>query len=132
MCKDCLKALAGETLALAFVLVMLVTDPAVCTAWRELGLERDVTRLHLLAGIHEILSCGGELMGRLDLLEALLARHHDLFCELYGDRLKPKIHYLMHLVLQIKKFSVFLTRFAGGANTESPKGVQPSCTKRSV
>ncbi len=30
-------------------------------------------------------------MGRLDLLEALLARHHDLFCELYGDLLRPPL-----------------------------------------
>lgn len=52
----------------------------------------------LLALIVDIFGCGPtESLSHVQVLRQAIVEHHTLFCKLYGDVIKPKLHHLLHI-----------------------------------
>lgn len=88
-----LKSFASELFFVVEVLwqfCVLVLTPAG-------KLPRHVRAFELLRRIVRLCSMGDAVLTRLAELRAVICEHHELFVELYPTRVRPKLHYLLHL-----------------------------------
>lgn len=89
---DSLHTFASEQLSMIPILLAFL-DEVVAPALPE---HRRCFRL--LALIVAIFSCGPtESLSHLQVLRRSIVDHHTLFCKLYGDVIKPKLHHLLHI-----------------------------------
>ena len=103
----CIHMFATEVMRLVeCVAVLLDVEPIV-------AMPDETNCLKLLVRIMYILRSGDDAVRRLRLLQDLLRRHHDAYLRLYPDCLKPKLHWLLHVVLCIMLHRVNLSCFTG-------------------
>jgi len=88
-----LRLFAGE---------MLVLMPLVrhfCRAVLEPAavLREQRRSFYLLCDILELLNSKDNVLAHIGRLQSLIEEHHQVFAELYGDHVKPKLHYVLHV-----------------------------------
>ena len=106
--KDGWKAFSSEVLNCVPILMSFL-DLVV----KPMGiLSRNIECFSLAHRIMDLVSLGSEsAVPFVDELEATIAAHNAMFLELYGDVIKPKFHFLYHIVDHIRSIGRLLNCF---------------------
>ena len=114
-----LRAFAGEILMVVPTLVFFNE-----IVLKRLGILQDHREsLQLAADILDILFCGVESLQFQRELKRKIARHNDLFAQLYSGCVKPKFHWLFHVPEHIAKIGRSLACFSAERKHRAAKTV---------
>ena len=84
--------------------------------------------LRLLYTIQIIILSGDEACNHIDRLEDVLSGHHQLYMQLYGRWCsKPKMHYMLQLARQYRKFGRVVTCFSAERHHRASKRMAAYC-----
>ena len=111
---------------------MLLITP-IMVAFADAAIEEvmpaHVASLRFLFTVQVLVFLGDGVLAHLELLEELLAAHHDLFLNLYSGCVKPKLHYMRHLAKSYRQFQKNINCFSAERHHRKSKGGAHKCCK---
>ena len=79
------------------------------------------TLLDTMRQVYDLFLIGDRLVQHTDLLQALLLKHHKLYCKLIPQCQKPKLHLALHLAECVKEHGYNVSAAAGERSIAQPK-----------